>query len=46
MKEIKRIKITGLFRYLNYDIPFNSGVNILHGVNGKGKTVSRQYKLD
>jgi predicted ATPase len=38
MKQIKRIKITGLFRYLNYDIPFNSGVNILHGVNGKGKT--------
>jgi predicted ATP-binding protein involved in virulence len=38
MKEIRRIKITGLFKYLNYDIPFNSGVNILHGVNGKGKT--------
>jgi predicted ATP-binding protein involved in virulence len=35
---IKNIKIIGLFKYLNYDIPFNSGINIIHGINGQGKT--------
>lgn len=35
---IENIKITGLFKYLNYDIPLNSGINIIHGINGKGKT--------
>lgn len=35
---IKNIKIIGLFKYLNYDIPLNKGINIIHGINGKGKT--------
>jgi ABC-type lipoprotein export system ATPase subunit len=35
---ITNIKILGLFKYLNYDIPLNQGINILHGINGKGKT--------
>lgn len=38
MREINEIIITGLFKYLNYRIPFKPGVNILHGINGKGKT--------
>lgn len=35
---IKNIKILGLFKYLNYDIPLFNGINIIHGINGKGKT--------
>lgn len=37
-KTISNVKIVGLFKYLNYDIPFKPGINILHGINGKGKT--------
>lgn len=35
---ISNLKITGLFKYLNYSIPFSSGINIIHGINGVGKT--------
>lgn len=35
---IKNIKVIGLFKYLNYDIPLQKGINIIHGINGKGKT--------
>lgn len=35
---IKEFKIVGLYKYLNYSIPFNKGINIIHGINGKGKT--------
>ncbi len=35
---ISNIKIIGLFKYLSYNIPFNENINIIHGINGKGKT--------
>lgn len=35
---IKKFVIEGLFKYLNYTISFNDGINIIHGINGKGKT--------
>lgn len=35
---INKIKIIGLFKFLNYDINLKPGINILHGINGKGKT--------
>jgi len=35
---IQNIKILGLFKYLNYLIPLKQGINIIHGINGKGKT--------
>lgn len=35
---VEKLIIKGLFKYLNYEIPLCEGVNILHGINGKGKT--------
>ena len=35
---IEKIRIIGLFKYLNYELNLNRGINVLHGVNGKGKT--------
>lgn len=35
---IKRIQIKGLWGYKDFDIPLDSKVNILAGINGSGKT--------
>ncbi len=35
---IKKITITGLFKYLDYSIELKPTINILHGINGVGKT--------
>lgn len=37
-KAIKSIAIYGLHQYLNIDLNFNEGVNVIYGKNGKGKT--------
>jgi len=36
--KITKIEIIGLFRYLNYSINLNESINIMHGINGIGKT--------
>ena len=36
--KIERIKIVGLFKFLDYDIKLNPEINLIHGINGIGKT--------
>jgi len=36
--KIERIKILGLFKFLDYDIKLNPEINLIHGINGIGKT--------
>lgn len=36
--KIKTIIINGLFKYLNYKIDLNESLNVIHGINGQGKT--------
>lgn len=35
---LKSINIVGLHHHLNIDLKFNTGVNVIYGKNGKGKT--------
>lgn len=35
---IKHLTAKNIFGYLDFDLPFNSGVNIIYGANGAGKT--------
>jgi predicted ATPase len=37
-RALKNISIVGLHHYLNIDLDFNPGVNVIYGKNGKGKT--------
>ncbi len=36
--KIERIRIVGLFKFLDYDIRLNPEINLIHGINGIGKT--------
>lgn len=36
--QIEKLKITGLYGYINKDIDFNEDVTLLVGINGSGKT--------
>ena len=36
--KIKKLVVKGLYRSFNYEIPLENEINIIHGVNGKGKT--------
>jgi predicted ATP-binding protein involved in virulence len=35
---IRRLRIKGLYGYLDKDIRFNADINLLVGINGSGKT--------
>lgn len=37
---LERLRVTGLHGHQNFDVPLQSGLNILHGTNGSGKTTS------